>query len=240
MWPEWNMRRLDCAITFDTFEIGQRFDNLFPIDNLYFLDAGSPEIVATPNDLARTKLGLALSDTISVTIFRFLQPVTEVQLWLLNQDQASEVVVTAYQDYHITYKDKRILEGASGILRLHADQIDAIHIEGANVILSRLHYDTEPAPYFWESTMICGVKGGTTPYPLEKPSGLAVSFMPGGPVNYPDLTYTEVPYLAGLHWETNEDSDAMLLPHHPFAYHIQRSLNNSSPELLTQDAPLLI
>ena len=39
MWPEWNMRQLDREITFDTFEIGQRFDNLFAIDDLYFLDA---------------------------------------------------------------------------------------------------------------------------------------------------------------------------------------------------------
>ena len=93
MWPEWNMRQLDHEITFDTFEIGQRFDNLFAIDDLYFLDAGSPEIVEAPNDLARTNFGLALSDTVPVTIFRFLQPVSEVQLWLLNPDEASEVVV---------------------------------------------------------------------------------------------------------------------------------------------------
>ena len=240
MWPEWNMRQLDCEITFDTFEVGQRFDNLFSIDDLYFLDAGSPEIVEAPNELARTSLGLALSDTVPVTIFRFLQPVSEVQLWLLNPDEASEVVVSAYQDYHVNYKDKRALAGASGILRLHAEQIDSIRIDGSGVILSRLHYEREPAPYFWQDYTICGVKRGINPYPLEKPSGLTVSIMPGGPVNSPDLTYTEVPYLAGLRWETNEDPDKKLMPHHPFAYHIERRLNNDPIELLTQDTPLLI
>jgi hypothetical protein len=169
MWPEWNMRQLDHEITFDAFEIGQRFDNLFAIEDLYFLDAGSPEIVEAPNDLARTNLGLALSDTAPVTIFRFLRPVSEVQLWLLNPDEV-DVVVEAHQDYHITYKDKRVLNGASGILRLHAHQIDSIRIEGANITLSRLHYDTESPPYFLQSTAICGVKRGTNPYPLEKPS----------------------------------------------------------------------
>ena len=240
MWPEWNMRQLDYQITFDSYEIGQRFDNLFAIGDLYFLDAGSPEIVAAPNELARTNLGLALSDTLPVTIFRFLKPVSDVQLWLLSSDEDSEVVVSAFQDYHVTYKDKRLLQGSSGILRLHADQINSIRIEGANVILSRLHYDTEPSPYFYQNTMVCGVKRGTNPYPLEKPSGLAASFMPGGPVNSPDLTYTEVPYLAGLRWQTNEDPDKKLVPQHPFAYHIQRRLQNGPIELLTQDAPLLI
>lgn len=239
-WTEWNMRQLDGQITFDTFEIGQRFDNLFAIDNLYFLDAGSPEIVEAPNTLARTTLGLALSDTVPVTIFRFLQPVTELQLWLLNPDQANEVVVSAYQDYYVTYKDKRVLKGAGGVLRLHAPQINSIRIEGANVILSRLHFDLEPAPYFGQATVICGVKRGTNPYPLEKPTGLEINFIPGGPVNSPDLTYTEVPYLAGLRWQANEDPDKKLLPHHPFAYHIRRRLNNNPAELLTQEAPLLI
>src|SRR5687768_14963100 len=169
------------------------------------LDAGSPEIVEAPNTLARTNLGLALSDTVAVTIFRFLQPVTDVQLWLLNSDPATEVVVEAHQDYHITYKDKRVLNGPGGILRLHADQINSIRIQGRNVILSRLHYDNEPAPYFGQYTTICGVKRGTNAYPLEKPSGLTVSFIKGGPVNTPDLTFTEVPYQAGLRWDTNED-----------------------------------
>src|SRR5687768_6876625 len=205
LWPEWNLRQLDQQITFEAFELGQRFDNLFRIDDLFFLDAGSPEIVEAPNTLARTNLGLALSDTVAVTIFRFLQPVTDVQLWLLNSDPATEVVVEAHQDYHITYKDKRVLNGTSGILRLHADQINSIRIQGRNVILSRLHYDNEPAPYFGQYTTICGVKRGTNAYPLEKPSGLTVSFIKGGPVNTPDLTFTEVPYQAGLRWDTNED-----------------------------------
>ena len=239
-WPEWNLRQLDQQITFEALELGQRFDNLFRIGDLFFLDAGSPEIVEAPNLLARTNLGLALSDTVPVTIFRFLQPVTDVQLWLLNSDPAGEVVVEAHQDYHITYKDKRVLNEASGILRLHGDQIDSIRIQGRNVILSRLHYEDEAAPYFGQSTMICGVKRGTNAYPLEKPSGLTVSFIPGGLVNTPDLTHTEVPYQAGLRWETNEDENKKLLPHHPFGYHIQRSLNNGPVELVTQDAPLLI
>jgi len=238
-WPEWNLRQLDQQITFEAFELGQRFDNLFSIGDLFFLDAGSPEIVEAPNTLARTNLGLALSDTVPVTIFRFLKPVTDVQLWLLNSDPAG-VVVEAHQDYHITYKDKRVLNETSGIVRVHADQIDSIRIQGRNVILSRLHYEDEPAPYFGQYTMICGVKRGTNAYPLEKPSGLTVSFIPGGLVNTPDLTPTEVPYQAGLRWETNEDENKKLLPHHPFGYHIQRSLNNGPVELLTQDAPLLI
>ena len=238
-WPEWNMRQLDHQITFDAFEVGRHFDNLFAIDNLYFLDAGSPEIVEAHNDLARTNLGLALSDTVPITIFRFPEPVTEVQLWLLNPDEV-DIIVEAHQDYHITYKDKRVLNGASGILRLHADQINSIRIEGANVILSRLHHDAESPPYFLQSAAICGVKRGTNPYPSEKPSGLVVSFIPGGPVNSPDLTYVEVPYLAGLRWDANEDPDIKLMPHHPFAHHIQRRLNTNPPELLTEDAPLLI
>lgn len=239
-WPEWNLRQLDQQITFEAFELGQRFDNLFRIGDLFFLDAGSPEIVEAPNTLARTAFGLALSDTVAVTIFRFLKPVTDVQLWLLNSDPATEVVVEAHQDYHVTYKDKRVLNGASGILRLHADQIDSIRIQGRNVILSRLHYEDEAAPYFLQTTMICGVKRGTNAYSLEKPSGLTVSFIPGGPVNTPELTFTNVPYQAGLRWDANEDENKKLLPHHPFGYHIERRLGADPPELLTQDVPLVI
>jgi len=51
------------------------------------------------NSSDRTNLGLALSDTVPVIIFRFLKPVTDVQLWLLNSDPAG-VVVEAHQDYH--------------------------------------------------------------------------------------------------------------------------------------------
>lgn len=238
IWPEWNMRKLDKQISFDQLELGQKISSRFILEGLYFHHPKDAEVVSQPNEEARTTLGLRLG---SQTAFRFVHPVTEVQLWVMRTNSSKKVEVQAFRDYYLTYQERVVISKQAQLIRLHINApINEIRIIGGALILSRIHYDFEEPPYFTQSTEICGVKQGISPYPLEKPDDLRCEYVPGGTMNYQDGKKKIIPFQVGLSWKANENPDIKLLPQHPVAYHIQRKATSGSANRLTQESPVLI
>ncbi len=240
-WPHWNMRKLDQQISFDHLEIGQHFNTLYRLDDLLFYAVSDSRIVESPSDFARVRYGLELVADDNRIEFRFIKPVTEVQLWIDNRRSNSPVIVDAFRDYHVDFKDRqRIAVGSQQIVSLHADAIDLLRIElDSETILLRLHYDFEQPPYFTESAQVCGIKDSTNPYALEIPHGLESNFMLGGTVNQADVKHEEFPYLIGLRWEANEDANVKLLPLNGLLFDLERKLKFSKPGK-EEKIPLLI
>ena len=241
-WPEWNKRRLDHEITFDDYQIRETF---FPIrqldDHVVLYAPRTPQIVESSYPLFRTELGLDITTENLPVVINFLQPVTEVQLVLVNPEftAGSQVVVEAYKHLFSAWVDREELSLERGMLRLRAEQIDTIKIYTSHAILCRIHYDFDPYPVGLQEYTICGVFKHSH-LPLTPPTGLTASFLPGGTVTDQDGNVTEEPYLAGLRWDVNEDPNKELISIAPVLYHVERKPEGGAVELLTEDSPLFV
>lgn len=242
-WPEQSLRRLDHQIIFTGYKMDER---LFPIqkldDYVVLLGTTSPQIVEAPYSLFRTSLGLEISIQNFPVVLSFSQPVTEVQLVLINPDFGSgntSITVEAYKNLYTAYADKEVLVQERGLIRLRAEQIDSIKIYGPRVIVCRVHYDFEPYPVGTQNYIICGLKKQTH-LPLATPSGLTATFIPGGTVTDQDGNTTEKTSLAGLRWNATEDPDWNLISISPVLYHIERKAEGSAAELITEESPMFV
>ncbi|NNE75572.1 MAG: hypothetical protein HKN31_00690, partial [Pricia sp.] len=241
-WPEDLKRRLDHEITFDGYEIGETFFQQVQLEEFTVLTTTvNPEIIEAPYELFRTVQGVHIPSGTIPHILSFLQAVTEVQLVLINPDFATggEIVVEAYKNLFTTYVDREVLTAERGILRLRAEQIDYIKIIAAEVTVCRIIYDFDAFPEGLQEYVVCGVFKHTH-LPLSIPKDLKASLLPGGTHNDQDGNVTEKPYMAGLHWEVNEDPDKELISIAPVLYHIERKPHGGTLESLTQDAPLVV
>ena len=241
-WPEDLKRRLDHEITFDGYEIGETFFQQVQLEEFTVLTTTvNPEIIEAPYELFRTVQGVHIPSGTIPHILSFLQAVTEVQLVLINPDFATggEIVVEAYKNLFTTYVDREVLTAERGILRLRAEQIDYIKIIAAEVTVCRINYDFDAFPEGLQEYVVFGVFKHTH-LPLPIPKELKASLLPGGTHNDQDGNVTEKPYMAGLHWEVNEDPDKELISIAPVLYHIERKPHGGTLELLTEDAPLFV
>ena len=98
----------------------------------------------------------------------------------------------------------------------------------------KIHIRLGPQEY-----IVCGLKKQQH-YPLEIPTGLTATLIPGGAVNDSDGNVIEKPYVVGLRWDANEDPDAELPSIAPVMYHIQRKTKDRPVEELTEKSPVLI
>ena len=242
-WPETNMRRLGHEITFEEFENGQTF---FPVSSLdengVLIASQRPEVVVEDHSSARTGQGLLVTTGTGLTAIDFISPVTEVQLWLVNRsfnDGQAEIIVEAYTNYLSAPVDLQKLTLGQGLVRVRAGKMNSLKLRGSNFVISRLSYDFDPYPVGVQEYILCGVKKDNH-YPLEMPTGLLVSLIPGGVVNASDGNVVEKPYVVGLRWDANEDPLADLLSIAPLMYKIQRKTKNGPVEDLTQGSPVFI
>ncbi len=242
-WPEWNKRRLDYELTFEAYAVNFAFFSISPLDDeVVFVGTDGPVVVVNPFSDFRTDVGLSISSPFGYSALQFVEPVTEVQLFLFMPDFAtgvSSITVEAYQNFYSTPVDKQELTLESGVLRLRAERIDSIRLYGSTVILCRLHYDFEPYPVGLQYYICCGLKQSNQ-LPLSLPTRLKASLLPGGTVTDQDGNILEKPYLAGLRWEVNEEPDAELISIAPVLYHLQRQVNGGAVEVLTADSPLFV
>ena len=241
-WPEWNKRRLDHEITFDDYPILETFFPISTLDDHVVLYAPKkPQIVESSYPLFRTELGLDITTENLPVVINFLQPVTEVQLVLVNPEfpVGNPVVVEAYKHLFSAWVDRAELSSERGILRLRAEQIDTIKIHTSHAILCRIHYDVDPYPVELQEHIVCGIFRHSH-LPLTPPIGLKVSLLPGGTVTDQDGNVTEKPYLAGLRWDVNEEPNKELISIAPVLYHIERKPEGGTVELLTEDSPLFV
>ncbi len=241
-WPKVLKRRLDHEITFDGYEVDEILYQQIQLDEHTVLTSNvNTLIVDAAYELFRTVQGANIISDNFPTIISFLQPVTEVQLVLINPDFGSggEIVVEAYKYLYTSYIEKEVLSTERGILRLRADQIDYIKIIATEVTVCSLHYDFTDFPVDVQEYIVCGVFKHTH-LPLSIPTELEASLLPGGTLNDQDGNITEKPYMAGLHWEVNENVDKELISIAPTLYHIERKPHGGTLELLTEDAPLFV
>jgi hypothetical protein len=242
-WPESNLRRLEYEITFEENEIGQRFYFVSNLDeNTVLIAKSMPEIVVQNAQAARTEQGLLLNAETGFTVINFIKPVTEVQLGLVNKgfdSGQSEITVEAYRNYVSSPVDRQKLATEQGLVRVRAERIDTLRIYGSNFVLSRLHYDDDPYPVGLQEYVVCGLKKQRH-YPLEIPTGLAATLIPGGAVNDSAGNVVEKPYVVGLRWDANEDTDLDLPSIAPVLYRIQRKTQDGHVEDLTEKSPVLV
>ena len=241
-WPEWNHRRLDHEIIFDHDTLDTTFFPLHALDEHVVLYAPKkPKIAEAPYSLSRTTLGLDISSENVPVVINFLQPVTEVQIFMVNPDftAGSLIVVEAYKHLFSAWVDRDDLTLERGMLRLRAPQIDYLKINTSHAVLCRIHYDFDPYPVDLQSYILCGIFKHTH-LPLTHPTALTASFLPGGTVTDQEGNITEKPYLAGLRWDVNENPDKELISLAPVMYHIERKIEGGNVTLLTGDSPLFI
>src|SRR5690606_1892962 len=146
--------------TFDDYPPGETFFPVHPLDDQVVLYAPKPpQIVEAPYALSRTTLGLDISSENVPIVINFLQPVTEVQIFLVNPDftAGSQIEVEAYERLFSAWVDDDTLWVERGILRLRAEQIDYIKIHPSHAVLCRIHYDFEPYPVGLQSYVTCGI-----------------------------------------------------------------------------------
>lgn len=241
-WPESNLRRLEHELTFEDFEIDHHLflsSNLN--ENVVLIAKVEPVIAEEDYPAARTTQGLRITSTI-FTLINFIKPVTEIQLHLVNLDFLAgqdEIIIEAYKNYLSAPVEIQKLNTERGLIRLRGNQIDTIKIFGTNVVICRLHYDSDSYPVGEQEYIVCGITMEDN-YPLEKPTGLKASLLPGGSVNDPNGTVIERPYVAGLRWHTNEDPDARLLSLAPIMYQLERRPSNGQFVNLTNGSPVFV
>ena len=241
-WPEWNKRRLDHEITFDDYPLDETFFLVYPLDDQVVLYAPKPpQIVEEAYPLSRTTMGLDISSENVPIVINFLQPVTEVQIFLVNPDftAGSQIIVEAYKHLFSAWVDRETLWVERGMLRLRAEQIDYIKIHTSHAVLCRIHYDFEPYPVGLQSYITCGIFKHTH-LPLTQPAALTASFLPGGTVTDQEGIITEKPYLAGLRWDVNENPEKEMISIASVLYHIERKAEGGNVTLLTEDSPLFV
>ncbi len=241
-WPEWNLRRLDHQITFDAYQPDETFFPVLPLDDQVVLYAPKrPRIVDEIDSLSGTALGLDISSEKVPIIISFLQPVTEVHIFMVNPDftPGDQITIEAYKHLFSSWVSREELVLERGMLRLRAAQIDYIKIHTSHAVLCRIHYDFEPFPVGLQNYILCGIFKHTH-LPLTRPTNLVASFLPGGTVTDQDGNVTEKPYLAGLRWDVDENPHNELISLAPVLYHMERKTEAGDEELITEDSPLFV
>lgn len=241
-WPEDNKRRLDHEITFEEYEVGEElFQQIQLDDHVVLTTLSKPEIVEARYELFRTTRGALISSENTPTVISFLHPVTEVQIVLVNPDYSvgNEIVIEAFKHSFSVAIDRQELAEDGAMLRVRAEQIDYIKIHAAQAIICRLHYDFENYPKGLQEYVVCGVFKHTH-LPLSTPTELTASMLPGGTHNDQDGNITQKPYMAGLHWEVNENPKRELISIASVLYHIEKRPHGGAFELLTEKAPLFV
>ncbi len=118
IWPESNLRRLDHELTFDVFEPGHVFFPISELDEQVVIVNDQDLLVEDePEDIARTEKALLVENNAGFTLFNFIKPVTEIQLYLVNPDYPStqpEIVIEAYRNFRSAPVDVEKLSTEKG------------------------------------------------------------------------------------------------------------------------------
>ncbi len=242
-WPDDHKRRLDHILTFEDQEPGQALPAVVPYrDELAIGGMVDGRFEALDHPGARSTRALTFDCTAGLTGIQFVQPVTEVQIWLAHGEEGSsaEITVSAFAPNFITAFETISVTRERQFLRIEAPAIAAIRFAGARVAISRLHYDREPFPHGSQSAQTCGLRIRNQ-HPLETPRDLQVAALPGGPVMVEGRgRAAEKPQLAGLRWAAGTDHRLAMLSIHPVAYHIEREDRAGRITRLTEGKPLLL
>ncbi|MEM7021541.1 MAG: hypothetical protein AAF637_03010, partial [Pseudomonadota bacterium] len=241
-WRDDHMRRLDHALTFEDQEPGQTVPAVTPWRNeLAIGGMVDPRFEALAYPDARSTKALTFDCFGALTNMLFVEPVTEIQIWVAHAEEGSvdPITVKAFAPGFLTpFETISVIEDRR-LLRFEAAAIIGLRFEGARVAISRLHYDRTPFPHGTQRALTCGLQTRDQE-PLETPRDLQVATLPGGPVTVEGDDPLEKPSLAGLRWAASTDHLHVALSIHPIAYHVERADVAGAVTRLTEGAPCLL